>query len=609
MTDFQEFPEHCGDHHPPMHPHHHHHPLHHSHDFYPMLHKCADVCDDQLPLFSQVGRGLRGDGYRIDKVIDEDNQTILQGVIVDPHTGEETVHWRTGNINGGKLTVTESRNPATNPKTFTLTFTLDRPDDPEDRGWTFTTPAIPYVWDQPSTFISTLFLKPKGNPQWTDVHPTTTPHSIEGADGTIHTIEKLIYPGGVTRQDAHAPDPGDPNTVNLTYGKGGDIDCPTTAETAADIATAKNQAVAAANSHLHKDLFGEGVSGRDYTQTITSLGLMPLNGDQGGTKSVWDWIQYAIKASTDHLHKDLYGGPNSADYASIPASLKPLDGDNNNGKTVWDWIKYVIDNMTDPTLKTVDLATVLGTDPWLVLVKPDNANSSTNPWRQTVGGSTVYRIPATITQANALAAIKADVEIEYYDVLPTICVSVTPVQTGLSDIWSSSAVYGGVDSDNVNFIKLGTGEMAIICTRTTSGGSSVYTPVNFRAITIEREIGESNIQYPTMNPENLSNTGFGWICETANRYTVYPAASGLSNFGPGAVIGSADYGNWEVYTGLGNVNMKANQNSLKGGWPWAKKPASEANAAVYGYLFNRSTGSIGVRVQIDFARTYTLSYD
>lgn len=228
-------------------------PQHPRHDH--VVDRCADRCDDQLPLFSQVGRGLQGDGYKVELVRDTINDTRIRGLIVDPHTGEETEEWRTDNINGGKLTYDLNYNPTTDPKTFTITFTLERPDDSqrpegEKRGWTFTTPPIPYLWnDEIHPGVATLFTKAVSQP-------------------SNYWRERLVYPAGTGPEDYNMPRKLEPWTVNLTYGEGGDIDCPTTQEY---------------KDHLHADL---GVS------KAQAAGRPNMAGD-GGADTVWDWIQDA----------------------------------------------------------------------------------------------------------------------------------------------------------------------------------------------------------------------------------------------------------------------------------------------------------------------------
>lgn len=117
---------------------------HHHHPGFPEDIDSVTVpdCEDQLALFSRVGRGLKGNGYKI-KIHDEGDSTYLEGLIEDPTTGEWISDWVSDNINGGRLTYQYHLHSWTNPKTFTITFTYTHPGH-EDQNWTFTTPPIPY---------------------------------------------------------------------------------------------------------------------------------------------------------------------------------------------------------------------------------------------------------------------------------------------------------------------------------------------------------------------------------------------------------------------------------------------------------------------------------
>lgn len=536
--------------HVPQHPHHDH-----------VVDRCADRCDDQLPLFSQVGRGLQGDGYRVELVKDTINDTRIRGLIIDPHTGEETEEWRTDNINGGRLSYSLNYNPTTDPKTFTITFTLERPDDSqrpegEKRGWTFTTKPIPYLWENEiRPCVATLFTKAVSQP-------------------SNYWRERLVYPAGTGPEDYDMPRKLEPWTVNLTYGKTGDIDCPTTSEEQADIDAAKQEVL----NHLHKDLYG-GQDSDDWDEIPDSL--KPLDGDKNNGRTVWDWIKWARDQAINHLHKDLYGGPNSSDYADIPDSLKPLDGDNNNGRTVWDWIKWLkgmIDGVSAPTMHTKDLE-----DTYLVSIKPTPLSAD--------------------TAITPLCAIEADVHIQYFDSLPNVIIDIDIQNKPLDYI--SDVAYG---DSTLNGIRLGTAEMAVICRKI---GPNTYKPLDLSTITLpDRSEISNKLTYPKVDPEILSNSGFGWAgyynftdkhgyknrTGEAGNYSyanrLYP---GITESYEQIVDGSC-YGNWELYTGLGNV--KSNQNSR-----W-----NENGTGVFAYIFNRTTGSFGVRVLLDYNRPYQINY-
>lgn len=201
----------------PCHDHGRHDPHDHSYDHplgYYDEHR-AECCDDQLPVFSGIGRGLQGDAYKV-TIDDPDttDETHLHGWIVDSRTGEMTSDWVSENINGGELSYQYNLNPFNDPQTFTITFIYRRPGRPE---WSWTTPAIPYIWtvnndgewESPDSIVgsgvATLFIKKTTDADWK---------------------EMLIYPDGTNRDDYNAPDPEEAWTVNIKFGVGGDIEVP-----------------------------------------------------------------------------------------------------------------------------------------------------------------------------------------------------------------------------------------------------------------------------------------------------------------------------------------------------------------------------------------------
>ena len=155
--------------HQPFPPHHHHH-----HDD----HHVAPECDDQLAAFSGVGRGLRGDGYKVVIKSDVEAETYLEGLLYDAATNTYSSEWISENINGGQLMYQYNLRPYTNPQTFTITFRYVRPN--RESGWVWTTPAIPYIWDANDdgladvdsiigVGVGTLFMKTTSDP--TDLRP------------------------------------------------------------------------------------------------------------------------------------------------------------------------------------------------------------------------------------------------------------------------------------------------------------------------------------------------------------------------------------------------------------------------------------------------------
>lgn len=220
--------------HGPYDPMRHHHPKHPPY----MVDKCAEQCDDQLPLFSQVGRGLRGDSYRVLVSKDSLTETILEGLRYDEHTGALESEWFSENINGGHLSYMYNLRTFSNPQTFTITFKYVRPGRAANsRGvvWSWTTPAIPYIWDADNdgvadvdgiigSGVADLFLKKTTEPKWN--YPTVTYTDYKNGKMTGDKHDKIVYPDGWIREEFNAPIPGDPWTVNLQYGIGGDIDAP-----------------------------------------------------------------------------------------------------------------------------------------------------------------------------------------------------------------------------------------------------------------------------------------------------------------------------------------------------------------------------------------------
>lgn len=209
----------------------HHH--HHHHGFPEDLDSVTvPDCEDQLALFSRVGRGLKGDSFVVRIVGDSDMETYLEGLTYDESTHTYNTEWITNNINGGRLDYQYNIRSYTNPQTFTITFRYRRPGHEEDE-WAWTTPAIPYTWDADDdgvadvddivgTGVATLFVKKTTEPTWITTNIPTS-HTILEA---LQRQEKLLYPDSWLREQFNAPVPGDPWTVNLTYGVNGDIDAP-----------------------------------------------------------------------------------------------------------------------------------------------------------------------------------------------------------------------------------------------------------------------------------------------------------------------------------------------------------------------------------------------
>lgn len=242
--------------------------------------RCAPECDDQLPLISRVGRGLKGDSFKVEIASDSNCETILEGSSFDEASKEWRSEWLSENINGGCLSYQYVLRPYTIPQTFTITFIYKRPGRIE---WSWTTPAIPYVWsadeagdkEDPDHIVgsgvATLYIKKTTETEWT---------------------EKLVYPDGTGPDDYNTPDPEHPWTVNLSFGIGGDIEVPNIDD-------------------LAKIL---GITVEDIKNIIAG-NKVTINGVEAS--NIIDYIDKQDANLSEHIHKDL--GFNEPDHPDAGA--------------------------------------------------------------------------------------------------------------------------------------------------------------------------------------------------------------------------------------------------------------------------------------------------
>lgn len=302
-------------------PHHHPQPYEHGpvppHCPPPMLPFAPD-CDDQLPVFSRVGRGLTGDSITAE-TYEQDGHIFIRVIKIDNNTGEqETLIDRC--IDGGRLEYMYNLNPFSDPSTFTITFRYDHPDP--ELGWIWTTPAIPYMWQvDPETGeptatglvgsgVGSLFIKKVGE-SWTGLDIPTS-HTEAEAESRQ---EKLLYPAGWDRYQFNAPAPGDPWTVNLTYGVGGDIDAPNLDDlckvlgvTPADIESI--------------------VENRDVPDLVTDTFGTKANNEPKNAKEYIDDLVSGLETSLkNHFHADL------------GSDADELAGDDSSTSNGWDYTK------------------------------------------------------------------------------------------------------------------------------------------------------------------------------------------------------------------------------------------------------------------------------
>lgn len=325
---------------------------------------CAPDCDDQLPLISRVGRGIKGDSFKVDICKpDAEDETHLEGKYYDAAAKAwiEEPAWVSENINGGKLSCYYNLRPSTIPQTFTITFDYSRPGRQE---WEWTTPAIPYIWStRPDgsgsdtnpdhivgSGVGTLYIRANdsfvqkvdadGNPvvdaegkpvyekELVPVFDENGKHVME--EGTNHYMyketnenrrawdERLFYPDGTDGKTFNTPYPEEPWSSTITFGHGGDIDVPSFSDLAKIIGITKEE--------LLKIL-----DGIDVTIKLPD----------GKEIKFGDLIEYInncdahTKESTlDHVHADL-------GFDDTLASDEP-DKDKNNYTTVKEYIDYKV---------------------------------------------------------------------------------------------------------------------------------------------------------------------------------------------------------------------------------------------------------------------------
>lgn len=278
-------------------------------------------CDDTIPVFSNVGRGIKGDAFLV-RIADPDSecQTYLEGLSYDEATGEFSTEWKSENINGGCLSYQYKLRPYTVPQTFTITFIYRRPGRPE---WSWTTPAIPYLWSADDDGN-----RQPGDPDAVVGSGVATLYLKKTTEETWH--EKLVYPEGTGPEDFNTPDPEKAWTVNLELGIGGDIDIPNiddlakvlgiTVEQIKNIVNGTSGALDGSDNikdyiddqddevldHVHGDLgFDDGFLPGDGGETSVKQYIDGIKDDIDG--SIATNLTFVKNALTDIVNK-VYGG-------------------------------------------------------------------------------------------------------------------------------------------------------------------------------------------------------------------------------------------------------------------------------------------------------------
>lgn len=573
---------------------------HHPHNEW-LVDRCSDQCDDQLPLFSRVGRGLQGNGYKVEVEQASDCETYLHGYIYDSATGTYISDWQSHNVNGGHLSYQYNLHPYGDPPTFTITFKYDRPcyDDEHDMSWEWTTPAIPYILDAGGSGIGNLFVKPTTGATWTAVRNAVASSDLpDSIADTLAAYEKLVFPEDETRDALQPPLPGDDWTVNLTYGKGGDIDCPTTDQEQADLDDLEQ--------HFHDDL-GYGDDGA-WPEGLKG------DGESGNRNTVWKWIKWI----TDKLgFGTTYNiGDNTVKKYiddSIP-SVKAGTGISVNKSGTEYTVSHNLAGSSNVTLTP-------GQNGQLIISATD-----TNTVTTVTSGDNVISVVEGGSGSNKTYTITADLSSVEGDVIEKI----------IAPTMKSVTIPGRLFFNQLSYATKGTlmitNSWTCNLSRSVLAHATVYCfdtmPEVVISIDIDEPDGNGNNDY-LMEPsfvgvfcvfENNSwkPLNFGGTHSYQN-WTVLSApkvsAETLCNCG-----WLTDH-NYQLYCGVGNIKASRKNdpafNSLPdtgtpidsnkfGGWPWA----SGSDSAFYLYIINRYVriGDETGAVTIDYARDYHTDY-
>jgi len=240
------------------------------------------MAEDQLPLYSRVGRGPKGDSYKVRIASDSESATYLEGLARVNGSNVWTRDWLSENINGGKLSYTLVTNgDADNPE-FQITFDYRRDGRTE---WTLTTPPIPYDGS--------------GSGEWPDVAElidAALEHvhidmgfgdNLKGDDPNGYTIKEYIDGLGDDLLTHFHTDLGFPANVMVMAGDGGTVEPNTVYEYIQSV-------VGDILEHLHLDLGWEAE-------------VFEGDGNETDPNSVKDFLEAAI-ADHDHDLGDITTG-------------------------------------------------------------------------------------------------------------------------------------------------------------------------------------------------------------------------------------------------------------------------------------------------------------
>ena len=530
----------------------------HTHPHFDMGCDCAD---DQIPVFSKVGRGLRGDSAKLELVEDGDLNTYVRGLTYDAATGGWSTEWTSGNINAGKVSMSYMFFPNDDPKTFTMTFRLERPGR---QMWEWTTPRIPYTWDEaghdpisagPSRGLFVKHIDPASD--WFDkmtLPEGMTPEQREGIGAPLnwnHDSSALPFSQAT------------PYVNTLTWGVHpqfeGDVDNTLHGDIPVLRDEQEARIIGITEEALHRLL----------TQDPEQL---PLEDDLSYTYSgipvtiVGDTILELFKNTADDIYSrigSIETGIGGLWYKTIPCLLV-LMKDSNSESDDPDVLPE--DNLAIPEYR-YDSSTGYDFD---TLIQDSGANSNLLAYR-----------PGTIT-------------ITWSDKLPYFNISMkcgTVEVSSWSSIGSNSnstAAHGVVDG-SVNYdvyrrsdtyaqgkyeMRIGPYEYIVPCwlERQVKDGVRYIVPIDLKSDTLRQLIGKSV-------------TNLSMDCETFSQSTY-----------------SSSKGNALEFTGVGTM-LRFNNH------PWYNDPSHYVARRIYMYMVMRTPGAGSPRIYFDFNRNYSTRFE
>lgn len=280
---------------------------HEHHDCHPHSRHAPD-CDDQLPLFSTVGRGIKGDTYRVTVIRQDSDEMYIKGEGFDQATKEWYDDWESNNLSGGELLPIEyNYRPFSDPPTFTMTFKYRHPSIPGKEGspyeeWSHTTNAIPYYPNEADannligSGVANLYVRDGVTSPWVQVerHGMEPPDIVDSSDGRWGQIN---WPEGYEPKDFRTPGPNEKWAATITFGIGGDIEIPNLDNLAKILGWSKEKLINVVNGVPGAMDGSDNV--RDFI--LDQIGPIPGLPAEGGTTNVKVYIDNQVSSLNQRI--------------------------------------------------------------------------------------------------------------------------------------------------------------------------------------------------------------------------------------------------------------------------------------------------------------------